>query len=351
MDWYRLRLANLKDTHILHLMKKLKNYNDIFKLSREQLTIYFFLKDEDIDKIYNSRCLNLKEELEILKNQNIKVISFKDDNYPIYLKNISHPPVFLYYKGNINLLKNKIIGIVGTRKPTTYGKISCEKFTTELVNSGVTTVSGLALGIDAICHKTTLELNGNTIAVVGSGLDIIYPYENKKYWNEISKKGLLLSEFPLGTKPLPYNFPMRNRIIVGISKGILVVESKEKGGSLITASIALEEGRDIFAVPGDIYSPVSIGTNNLIKKSEAKLVSCGEDILKEFNWENNYKDNDLNLTKEELIIYSNLTGEKSLDELIIDTGMKASIILALLINMEIKNAIASVSGGKYRRKK
>lgn len=351
MDWYRLRLANLKDSTILNLMKKLDHYNDIFKLSKEQLKIYFFLKDEDIDKIYDSKQLNLNKELKILKEQNINVISLSNDNYPLYLKNISHPPVFLYYKGNIDLLKNRIIGIVGTRKPTTYGKVSCEKLTTELVNSGITTVSGLALGIDAICHKTTLELNGNTIAVVGSGLDVIYPYENKKYWNDIIEHGLILSEFPLGTKPLSYNFPMRNRIIVGIAKGILVIESKAKGGSLITASIALDEGRDIFAVPGDIYSPVSIGTNNLIKKSEAKLVSCGNDILKEFNWENNYENNNLNLTKEERIVYDNLSTEKSLDELILDTGMKASILLALLINMEIKNAIASVSGGKYRRKK
>ncbi|MFK4785711.1 DNA-processing protein DprA [Fusobacterium sp. MFO224] len=350
MDWYRLRLVNLKDNVILSLMKRLNCYDEIFKLSKEQLKIYFFLKDKDIAKIYESRKIDLNSELEILKRNNINIISLKDENYPIYLKNISHPPVFLYYMGNINLLKTKIIGIVGTRKPTTYGKICCEKFTNELVNSGVTTISGLALGIDVICHKTTLNLKGNTIAVVGSGLDIIYPYENKKYWNEISQYGLILSEFPLGTKPLAYNFPMRNRIIAGISKGILVVESKEKGGSLITASLAIEEGRDVFAVPGDIYSPVSVGTNNLIKKSEAKLVTCGKDILKEFNWEYFPKENNLNLTKEENIVYNNLTTEKNLDELILSTGMKANILLALLINMEIKNAITSVSGGKYRRK-
>ncbi|MDP0507348.1 MAG: DNA-processing protein DprA [Fusobacterium sp. JB019] len=351
MDWYRLRLINLKDNIILNLMRKLNHYNDIFKLSKEQLKIYFRLKDEDINKIYESKKVNLSKELEILKRNKINIISLKDDNYPIYLKNISHPPVFLYYKGNINLLKNKIIAIVGTRKPTAYGKICCEKFTRELVQSGITTISGLALGIDAICHKTTLEEKGNTIAIVGSGLNVIYPYENKKYWNEVSEKGLILSEFPLNTKPLSFNFPMRNRIIAGIAKGILVVESKEKGGSLITASLAIEEGRDVFAVPGDIYSPASLGTNNLIKNSEAKLVTCGNDILKEFNWECFFKKSNLNLTKEESIVYNNLATEKTLDELILSTGMKANILLALLINMEIKNAITSVSGGKYRRKK
>lgn len=351
MDWYRLRIVNLKDKIILNLMKKLDSYNNIFKLSKEQLKLYFHLKDEDINKIYDSRKLNLNKELEVLKRNKINIVSLKDNNYPISLKNISHPPVFLYYRGNINLLKNKIIAIVGTRKPTTYGKISCEKFTRELIHSGITTISGLALGIDIICHRISLEENGNTIAVVGSGLDVVYPYENKKYWNEISDKGLILSEFPLNTKPLSFNFPMRNRIIAGIAKGILVIESKEKGGSLITASLAIEEGRDVFAVPGDIYSPASIGTNNLIKNSEAKLVTCGKDILKEFNWDYFLETNDLSLTKEESIVYNNLATEKTLDELILSTGMKANILLALLMNMEIKNTITSVSGGKYRRKK
>lgn len=354
MEWYRLRVVNLKDKIILNLMKRLSSYNDIFKLTKEQLMFYFFLKNEEISKIYASRKINLEKEMDTLKKNNVQILSLKDQDYPVSLKNISQPPVFLYCRGNINLLKNKIIGVVGTRKPTTYGKICCEKFTKELIDSKVTIASGLALGIDIISHKTALELKGNTIAVVGSGLDIIYPYDNKKYWEEIGKSGLLLSEFPLGTKPFSYNFPRRNRIIVGISKGILIIESKEKGGSLISASIALDEGRDIFAVPGDIFCPVSIGTNNLIKKSEAKLVTCGEDILKEFNWKNfsTILENDsLNLNKEESIIYNFLDTEKSLDELILNTGMKASTVLAILINMEINNTVASVSGGKYRRKK
>ena len=159
--------------------------------------------------------------------------------------------MFLYYRGDITLLKKRIIGVVGTRRATTYGRVACEKFSQELVENGIVTASGLALGIDGICHKKTLEKNGKTIAVVGSGLDIIYPRENKVLWELIGKNGLILSEFPLGAEPMARNFPMRNRIIAGISKGILVVESKKSGGSLITAEIALEEGRDVFAVNAD----------------------------------------------------------------------------------------------------
>lgn len=351
MEWYRLRIIRLKDSIIAKLMLHFEKYNDIFLLDKELLKLYFKFDDETISLIYQSKKTNLEKELTFFKEKNINIISLKDKNYPINLKNISHPPLFLYYKGDISIANEKTIGIVGTRRPTTYGKRVCEKITTDLVKSQVTIVSGLALGIDAISHKTTLENNGKTIAVVGSGLDIIYPRENKRYWEEIGEKGLLISEFPLGTEPLSYNFPMRNRIIVGLSKGIVVVESKEKGGSLITASLALEEGRDVFAIPGDIYSPVSTGTNNLIKNSEAKLITSSEDILKEFNWpiKESNKIN-LNLSEDELKIYNILEKEKSLDELIIITGIKAKILLAILMEMEINGYILSISGGKYIRK-
>ncbi|MCI6152585.1 DNA-processing protein DprA [Fusobacterium perfoetens] len=351
MEWYRLRIIGLKDSIIAKLMLHFEKYNDIFLLDKELLKLYFKFDDETISLIYQSKKTNLEKELTFFKEKNINIISLKDKNYPINLKNISHPPLFLYYKGDISIANEKTIGIVGTRRPTTYGKRVCEKITTDLVKSQVTIVSGLALGIDAISHKTTLENNGKTIAVVGSGLDIIYPRENKRYWEEIGEKGLLISEFPLGTEPLSYNFPMRNRIIVGLSKGIVVVESKEKGGSLITASLALEEGRDVFAIPGDIYSPVSTGTNNLIKNSEAKLITSSEDILKEFNWpiKESNKIN-LNLSEDELKIYNILEKEKSLDELIIITGIKAKILLAILMEMEINGYILSISGGKYIRK-
>ena len=248
-------------------------------------------------------------------------------------------------------MKNRRIGVVGTRKATTYGRITCEKMTEDLIENGITTVSGLALGIDSICHKRTLDKSGKTIAVVGSGLDIIYPKENRILWEQIEKYGLIISEYPLGTEPIGYNFPMRNRIIVGLSKGILVIESQKKGGSLITAELALEEGREVFAVPGDIFSPSSEGCNNLIKNSQAKLTTDVKDIIVEYGWKiKNNKNSNLDLTSYEEKIFSLLEKEKNLDELILESSFKASEILSILMDLEIKHIIVSIPGGKYRRK-
>ncbi len=352
MDWYRLRVMNIKDSVISKLMESFDSYWDIFKLAQEQLQIYFNLDGITLREIYQSKEIDIEKELEELATLKIKVVSLKDKDYPLALKNISHPPLFLYYKGDLSLAhSDKIIAIVGTRSPSNYGKRACEKITFDLINSSITTVSGLALGIDGICHKTSLENTGKTIAVVGSGLNNPYPRHNSRYWHEIAEKGLLISEFPLDTEPLNFHFPLRNRIIVGLSKGVVVVESKARGGSLITASLALEEGRDVFAVPGEIYSETSSGTNELIKNSEAKLITSGEDVINEFNWEILSKDNtSLKLNPDELIIYNNLNNEKTLDELIIITQMKPKLLLALLMDMEINGYISSISGGKYIRK-
>lgn len=351
MEWYKLRVANVKDSVIRNLMSAFEEYLDIFKLDEFQLRKYFNIDDGEYKKIINSKTLSLDKEIENLKKNKVKVLSLKSQNYPEELKNISQPPVFLYYKGDISLLENRRIGVVGTRKATTYGRITCEKMTEDLIENGITTVSGLALGIDSICHKRTLEKSGKTIAVVGSGLDIIYPKENRILWEQIEKYGLIISEYPLGTEPIGYNFPMRNRIIVGLSRGILVIESQKKGGSLITAELALEEGREVFAVPGDIFSPSSEGCNNLIKNSQAKLTTDVKDIIVEYEWKiKNNKNSNLDLTSYEEKIFSLLEKEKNLDELILESSFKASEILSILMDLEIKHIIVSIPGGKYRRK-
>lgn len=351
MEWYRLQIVRIKDSSFRILLEKFERYEDIFQLDRVHLKKYCNLDEEELDKIYNSKSVNLQEELEVLDKNKISLLFINDENYPEELKNIAKPPIFLYYRGDITLLKNRKIGVVGTRRATSYGKIACEKIVRGLVENNIVTVSGLASGIDTICHKKTLENGGKTIAVVGSGLDIVYPKENEKLWKEIGEKGLILSEYPLGTEPFAFNFPMRNRIIVGLSQGIVVVESKLKGGSLITAELALEEGREVFAIPGEIFSPVSEGCNNLIKNSSAKLVTSVEDILVEFGWHIKVKEkNKLNLTEYEQKIYNVLEREKSLDEIILETSMKAGEILAILMDLEVKKIVVSVAGGKYRRK-
>ncbi len=228
MEWYKLRAAGVKDSVIRNLMSAFEEYLDIFKLDEFQLRKYFNIDDTEYKKILNSKNLSLNEEIEALKKNRVKVLNLKSKNYPEDLRNISQPPVFLYYKGDISLLENRKIGVVGTRKATSYGRITCEKMTEDLVSNEITTVSGLALGIDSICHKRTLEKSGKTIAVVGSGLDIIYPKENRILWEQIERSGLIISEYPLGTEPIGYNFPMRNRIIVGLSRGILVIESQKR---------------------------------------------------------------------------------------------------------------------------
>lgn len=224
-------------------------------------------------------------EPEILKEkykyQQIQWVTILDKNYPEYLKQIYNPPAILFYKGNLQLLGKNLLAIVGSRKNTSYGPVILDKLLPDLVSKEIVTVSGLAKGIDSIVHQKTILLGGKTIAVIGTGLDYSYPFENRKLQKEIGTHHLIISEYPLGVKPKPYHFPMRNRIISGLSLGTLVVEAKNHSGSLITANLALQEGREVFAVPGSITNPHSEGTNQLIMQG-AKCVLSATHILEEF---------------------------------------------------------------------
>lgn len=213
----------------------------------------------------------------------IEEISIESKEYPEQLREIYDAPLKLYILGNKEILKKPGIAIVGSRKATEYGKKVALQFSKDLSKSGINIISGLALGIDTCAHLGTLYPDniGKTIAVLGSGLDEIYPKQNIELAKQIINcGGCIISEYPLGTKPEKLHFPQRNRIISGLSKGILIIEASEKSGSLITADFALEQGREVFAVPGNISSPTSVGTNNLIKQG-AKLVTSYEDILVE----------------------------------------------------------------------
>lgn len=206
-------------------------------------------------------------------------ITMENEKYPILLKQIYDPPKCLYVMGNIEILNNPSIAIVGCREATEYGKKAATYFSYNLAKQNVTIVSGLARGIDSYSHIGTLKANGKTIAVIGSGLDIIYPKENEQLAKKIVEQGgAIISEYPLGTSPQKEHFPARNRIISGISQATLVIEAKEKSGSLITADFAMEQGKDVYSVPGNINSKNSVGTNNLIKDG-AIPVSKFSDIL------------------------------------------------------------------------
>lgn len=273
-----------------------------------------------------------------------------DDIYPEILKNIYNPPKKIYYKGNLKLLKEKKkIAIVGTRNNSSYGALCCEKIVKDLIAEDIVIISGFARGIDSIAHRICIENNGKTIAVVASGLDIVYPSSNVNLWKKIEENGLILSEYEYGTKPFRANFPQRNRIIAGLSEGVIVIESKEKGGSLVTANIALDEGRDVYAVPGEIFSDLSRGCNNLIRDSKAKLLNSVEEILKDYNWlmNKNILKEDKNFTEIQSKILNCLVYEKTLDRIVQELNMSTSELLYEIMELEIKGHIKSLAGGKY----
>ena len=276
--------------------------------------------------------------------------TIKDDIYPQYLKEISNPPLKLYYKGNLNLLKEeRLIAVVGTRNPSSYGKLSCEYMVKKMTEANIIIVSGFAKGIDSIAHRTSLLTGGKTIAVIASGLDIVYPASNLSLYREIEEKGLILSEYEAGVKPFKSNFPQRNRIIAGLSKGTIIVESKDRGGSLITANLALEFNRDVYAVPGDIFSEYSKGCNNLIRDSKAKSLSNINELLEDYSWKIEEKNNNNKYTQNQLLILNSLSSEKNLDNILIETKIEPTEILAELITLEIMGIIKSIAGGRYKK--
>lgn len=276
--------------------------------------------------------------------------TIEDDIYPQCLREISNPPLKLYYKGNLDLLKDeRLIAVVGTRNPSSYGKLCCEYMVKKMTSANITIVSGFAKGIDSIAHKTSLLTGGKTIAVIASGLDIVYPASNLSLYREIEEKGLILSEYEAGVKPFKFNFPQRNRIIAGLSKGIIVVESKDRGGSLITADLALEFNRDVYAVPGDVFSEYSKGCNNLIRDSKAKSLSNINELLDDYSWKIEEKNINNKYTQNQLLILNSLSSEKNLDNILMETKIEQTEILAELMTLEIMGVIKSIAGGRYKK--
>jgi len=260
--------------------------NVVFK--NEILKLLPILSSSKSFKIYweklntkQKKFVNPYNEWQKLQKQKINFILSSENKYPYLLKEIPYPPLSLYIKGKIPE-KMPCIAVIGTRKMSAYGKLVTKKLVKELVDYNFVIVSGLAEGVDTIAHKTALKNKGKTIAVLGSGLNKIFPYNNRKLAQEITKHGALITEYPLESPPLKHYFPWRNRIISGLCSAIIVIEAPERSGALITARFALEQNREVFAIPGSIFNKNSIGTNNLIKQG-AKLVSKIEDILEELN--------------------------------------------------------------------
>lgn len=265
------------------LLNKFETVKRIYNATEKEILKVDGMSDKIVQNMQKAKDAKLLEKYEkyILKND-IKIINISDDNYPAKLKNIYAPPITIFAKGDISLLNSKSIAIVGSREPSKYGIYVAEKFSTELSKEGITIISGLAKGIDTFAHIGALSSFGKTIAVLGSGIDVVYPKENAKYYREISEKGLIISEYIVGTAPESKNFPQRNRIISGLSDGVLVVEARKNSGTMITTDFALEQGKELYVIPGNITSNLSAGTNNLIKEG-AKLVTDVYEILEDLN--------------------------------------------------------------------
>ncbi|NLL18272.1 MAG: DNA-protecting protein DprA [Clostridia bacterium] len=328
----------------------------LWHVSEKELRQHPQLTDNFIEKFfYHRKGLNLEEILASLANKGIKTVTVLDEHYPINLRQIYDPPLVLFYQGEWSKVDAQALGIVGSRKATVYGQKVAEKLGRELAQAGFVIVSGMARGIDSHAHRGCLEVDGRTIGVLGSGLDVIYPRENYKLAEQIKANGVLLTEYIPGTAPIAGNFPARNRIIAGLSLGVIVVEAAIKSGALITADFALEAGRDVFAVPGPISSPNSKGTHHLIKQG-AKLVDQVGDILEEYRVVEDAAETEIqgtmfNLTDDEQAIYDVLSlTPLRVEELAHITRWAPGKIQTVLSLLELHGLIEQLPGRQFIRK-
>lgn len=338
----------LRYTYLIYVKKtlKYKQFNEIKDLNENELP------DKILDTVNSKNASNFVEgELEKALKLNAKIVEYNSEDYPTSVKHIKNSPPVLYIKGELGS-PIKTIAIVGSRKATTYGLKVAYEVGFQLGQRKVTVVSGMAYGIDSSAHRGAIDAKGRTYAVLGCGVDITYPKQNKKLKEEIENSGALISEFPFSTDPLNINFPVRNRIISAISDGVIVVEASEKSGALLTADYALDQGKDVYAVPGSIYSELSRGTNQLIKSGAIPYLNINDIYSKNPTvLQNSNLFKNTQLTDEEKIIINSIdafTG-KNLNEIIDKTGLKANKVMITLTELELKGLIEMING-KYLKK-
>lgn len=368
-------MKNLKDWLALYLVPELG------PVSCKQLVNYFgeprlvfAAKPSDISKVAGIRKAALaginkdpayeKAENEIAQAQakNITIISWDDPRYPPLLRNIHNPPVLLYIKGSLPPANQPAIAIVGARAATVYGQRIAKNMAAKLSGRGITVVSGLALGIDTAAHQGVINSNGQTVAVLGCGVDVIYPRQNNQLYQNIQRQGALISEYPLGTRPESFRFPARNRIISGLSLGVLVVEAARRSGSLITAQLALEQGREVFAVPGMADSAKSEGTHRLVQDG-AKLTYTVDDIIEELTPYCSAITQKGDITAPPTTVICPKTSDeeknllsfldvypKTIDEITTQANLTTAKVNELLLMLELKNLVKSLHGKQYQKK-
>ena len=305
-----------------------------------------------------------EKEVDALRKVGGKLVNWKEPEYPQALLQIYDPPVMLYVRGDTQALNSPSLSIVGTRRPTVYGSQMAERMGRDLAARGLTIVSGLARGIDAIAHQGATSVGGRAIGVLGTGIDVFYPKENRKLYEKVLERGAIVSEFPTGSHPAPENFPVRNRIIAGMPLGVVIVEGKQYSGSLLTARLAMEFGREVFGVPGNATQEVSFAPNLLIKQG-AKLVTNAEDVIEELPTpvraallkaevvEAEQRSLLLldGLTASQRKIYESLSAEQSrhIDEIVDATGLNSSEVLATLFELEMKGIVRQLPGKQFNK--
>ena len=341
-------LTYKKQESILALFDEPKQIFDSFSLCYDK--VKSIVTKQQFDQMtYSLDAQFLNSYILNLQSKGIKVLTYVSEQYPKQFLDYAEMPFILYYKGDLSLLKTKCVAIVGSRKPTNYGKQVTEKFARAIATSGVTVVSGLADGVDAIAHRTALECGGKTIAVMGSGFNNIYPKDNFNLENQIEQNGLVITEYKPTELPAPWHYPVRNRIIAGLSNAVLITEAGAKSGALYTRDYCLDYGIDLYAIPGEITNFSSAGCNMIIKSCQASLVTTADDILEKLNVVNKYNPvvRNLQLSFDEQNILSAIKGETHFDEIQLATKLDTKTLITLLTTMELSGIIKKLAGNYY----
>ncbi len=305
-----------------------------------------------------------EKEVAALRAVGARLINWSEPEFPQSLLQIYDPPVMLYVRGDAQILNQPTISIVGTRGPTAYGAQVTERLARDLAKRGLVIVSGLARGVDAIAHQGTTAVGGRAIGVIGTGIDVCYPKENKKLYAKVLERGAILSEFPIGSHPAPENFPVRNRIIAGMPLGVVIVEGKQYSGSLITARLAMEFGREVFGVPGNVTQEMSFAPNQLIKQG-AKLVTSAEDVIEELptpvraalvqaetvesEQRNLLAETALNVSQKRIYDLLSIEEPRGIDDIVETSGLNSSEVLATLFDLEMKGMVRQLPGKQFSK--
>ncbi len=354
-NFQSLVLLNMVDcigsVRIRKLLEAFGEPRSIFQASLHELSNSGILTPFMASKVFGAKnSFSVEKEIQAARDQGVRIMTISDADYPSLLKEIYDPPVVLYVKGGFIPADVNAVGVVGSRGASFYGLSCAGEFSFKLAQCGLTIVSGMARGIDTASHRAALNAGGRTIAVLGSGLNNIYPPENEGLFAEIARTGAVISQFPLDTQPFAKNFPIRNRIISGLSRGVLVVEASVQSGALITARYALEQDRQVFAIPGKLTSETSCGTNDLIKQG-AKMVTDPQEVVLElcpnFTFEENGGPEGAPESQESSILRTLSDEPKTMDLICQEAGLSISDIASTLVQLELKGVIRQLPGSLF----